>query len=206
MKLILLGPPGSGKGLFSQFLERDYNIKHIATGDLLREEINKKTKLGRSIEGIVNRGRLISNDIINKIVEERLKGYKNFVLDGYPRNLEQAEYLDKIEHIDKVIYITSSRDVIIKRIATRVQCSKCNKIYNLETKEIRPKKEGYCDICNAPLYVREDDKKVIEERIMVYEKEIGPLLDFYKEKGVLVEIEGNRLPNAVYKDIRKIIK
>jgi len=206
MKLILLGPPGSGKGLFSQMLEDEYKIKHIATGNLLRKEINKKTKLGKSIEEIVKEGRLVPDDFVNKIIRKSLKDYNNFVLDGYPRNIEQAEYLNKIEDIDKVIYVTSSRDVIIKRIATRVQCSKCNKIYNLETKEIRPKKDGICDNCDAPLYVREDDKRAIEERLRVYEKETKPLINFYKENGILTKINGNRVPSLVYKDIRKLIK
>ena len=203
MKIILLGPPGSGKGLFAQFLQDDFGIKKIATGDILRKEIRNKSKIGKKAEKYVSKGIYVPDKIVLSMIKNKIRRIKNFTLDGFPRTVKQAKFLDKVIKVDKVIHITTNDKNVIKRIANRLQCGKCNRIYNLIT--IKPRRKGICDICKGKLYIRSDDK-IVKTRLNVYKREIKPLIIYYKKKDVLEKVNGNRHFNLVYNDIRKLIK
>ena len=166
MRLMLLGPPGSGKGTYAQMLEKEFHIPKISTGDILREYAKKGDKLGNEI-----------NSLIIKIVNEYLSDKKDFILDGFPRTLNQAKGFNRLED---VIYITSSEKSIIERLMLRVQCERCHHVYNFKTNPT--KKEGRCDYCNNKLYRRSDETpKVIKDRLKVYERETFPLVKYYKD-------------------------
>jgi adenylate kinase len=191
MKIIILGPPGSGKGTYSSRLAPKLNIPHISTGDIFRDEIKEQTELGKRIENIIKSGELVSDDIVIEVINKRLnqEDTKNgFILDGFPRTLKQAEGLDKIRKIDVAINLVVSENIIIQRLSNRRICKKCGGIFNILT--LKPKQEGICDDCGGELYQRKDDTiEVIKERIELYEKQTQPLIDYYRNKGILTNIE-----------------
>ncbi|MBI2498824.1 adenylate kinase [Candidatus Woesearchaeota archaeon] len=203
MKVIILGAQGSGKGTQAKLLSESFKIPHISTGDILREEYDNKTELGLLANEYTKKGLLIPNELVNDIVKRRLerKDCKiGFILDGYPRNIEQANFLSKIIEIDKVIYLKVSEDIVFKRLAERMICSKCNQIYGINKK---PKKDEVCDECGSKLVKRQDDKEEeqIRTRLRGYEEKTLPLLEFYKEK--LIEIDGSGKPIEIFKEIMK---
>ncbi|MCD6381521.1 MAG: adenylate kinase [Candidatus Aenigmarchaeota archaeon] len=210
MKLVLLGPPGSGKGTYSSRLAKELGIPHISTGDLLREEVSKGSELGKKAKEYMDKGELVPNEIVLEILKQRLQQpdcEKGFILDGFPRNLEQAKILDEITEIDKVIYLDVPDEIIIERLSNRRICKKCGAIYNLKT--MPPKVPGKCDICGGELYQREDDKpEVVKNRLVVYRENTTPLINYYKEKGILVEfkIEHEIPVEEGIKKIRELIK
>lgn len=189
--IIFLGKPGSGKGTYSTRVAEKLGIPHISTGDILRENINSKTKLGKEVEEIVNEGKLVPDEIVNKIVEERLKREdckKGFILDGYPRTMEQAKTLEGYKKVNKVLNIDVPDEVVIRRITTRRICKKCGAVYNLLTSP--PKKEGICDKCSGELYQRKDDtEEEVKIRLKEYEKLTKPLIEYYNKKGVLKTVK-----------------
>ncbi|RLE39654.1 adenylate kinase [Candidatus Woesearchaeota archaeon] len=193
MNVVLLGSQGVGKGTYAQRLKDIYKIPHVAIGDLFREEMRSGSKLGNKIAEFVNTGKLVPDDIALEVLKKRLtkKDTKNgFLLDGFPRTLDQAKALEKITKIDKVIYYHASEDVIVDRLSGRRTCRKCAHIYHI--KFLPPKKEGVCDICGGELYQREDDyPEAIRKRLSIYYKKTAPLIDYYKKKGLLVEIDAN---------------
>ena len=211
MKIVMLGPPGAGKGTYASRLTLKLGIPHISTGDMVREEIKKQTDLGRKIREYSDRGALVPDEIIIKLLAERLKKpdcAKGFILDGFPRTINQAEALEKIAKIDLVINLNVPDDVIITRLSNRLICSKCGAIYNLLT--LKPKKEGICDECGGKLYQREDDRpEVIKERLNVYRKQTEPLIEYYSKKGLLRNISCNNImtpPEVMVEKIIEIIK
>lgn len=206
MKIILLGPPGSGKGTYASRLSPILKIPHISTGDIFRKEIKEQTELGKIVKEIVKSGELVPNDIVVEIVKKRLNqdDTKNgFILDGFPRTLKQAEELGRIAKIDVVINLVVPEDIIIKRLSSRRVCKKCGTIFNILT--LKPKQEGICDNCGGELYQRKDDMpEVIKDRIKVYEKQTEPLINFYKD--ILRNVTCDRIDIPPEVMVNKILK
>ncbi|MDP6642071.1 MAG: nucleoside monophosphate kinase, partial [Candidatus Nanoarchaeia archaeon] len=166
MRIVIIGPPGSGKGAQSELLQSRLKLKHISSGELLRKEIRKKTVIGKKINSLLKRGSLAPDKVIDKIITKTIRGKNNFILDGYPRDLKQTKYLDKITKIDKVLLLKVPNSLIIKRLSSRRIC-KCGETFNLLTK--KSKKKGICDKDNKKLYQRNDDKiDIIKKRLKIY--------------------------------------
>ncbi len=198
MKLALFGPPGSGKGTFARMLGKTFRVPVIATGDILREEVEKKSEVGVKIKKLIESGVLISDDVVSKIVSDRVYGKDDVVFDGFPRTVGQINV-----DVDRAVNITCSDELCIKRITSRLTCSKCGGIYNIIT--VPPKKKGICDKCGGKLVSR-SDKKVVEKRLGVFKKETLPVIDYYKKKKILVNVDGERSISEIYSDIRKLFK
>jgi len=196
MRIVIFGPPGSGKGTYAALLEKRLGIPHISTGDLVREEIRNKTPLGDEIAKYSNSGRLVPDEVITEILKRHLSRdlSKDFILEGYPRSVEQAKQLEKISKIDIVINLNVPASVIVDRLSARMQCKKCGSIYNERT--LKPKVSGKCDKCGGELYKRVDDQpKVILERLKVYERTSAPVVDYYRMKELLKDFSADD-PNA----------
>ena len=211
MNIILYGPPGSGKGTQGNILVKKFNLLKVSTGDLLRDEIKKKTALGLKISSDIDKGKLISNDIINDLIEKVLsdKKYANrFIFDGYPRNLNQAKKLEMLvkkynQKISCVISLKIEKEIILKRILGRQICSKCGLIFN-EFFNV-PKAEEY--ECKHELLKRSDDNEVsVNNRFDSYIKETNPILNYYKERRTLYEINGSKEINEINQQICDIIQ
>ena len=207
MNIVLLGPPGIGKGTVATKLSKKLGIPHIATGDMLRENVVKKTRLGLEAKSYMDKGFLVPDGVVIKIMKERLQKYdcKNgFILDGFPRTITQAEEIGKEIKIDKVVNIQASDEIIIDRLSKRKVCKKCGFIYHLVY--IKPKKEGICDKCGSELYQRADDKpKAIKERLKVYRKETEPLIDYYRNKRILADADGSGTPEEEFELVLKAV-
>ncbi len=211
MRLILLGPPGAGKGTHAQVLSKNWNIAHISTGDMLRDALRAATPLGLKAKEYMEKGGLVPDEIVIALVRERLsKGdaKKGFLLDGFPRTSQQAESLDETLKdltmpIDLVLYFKTSLAVIIRRLSGRRVCSKCGKTYHLVN--FKPKIQGICDACGADLMQRSDDREdVIENRLKAYEKQTEPLIDYYKKKKVLAEVSGDLEVPELSEELEKL--
>lgn len=207
LRIVFLGPPGAGKGTHAKILTDCYRIPHISTGDIVRETSSQDTELGRKIKNLINRGNLVPDDIMNQIIKERLDRddcERGFVLDGYPRTLEQARFLDSISDIDVVLDVNTSRDEVVKRLSSRLFCScgaSFNSLYN------RPKKKGICDRCGGSLFTRKDDnQEVIQRRYLIYRVKTKRLERYYVKQGKLVKINGNRPIKEVAREIRAALK
>jgi len=220
LKLIIFGPPGSGKGTYSMRLKEKYGLEKISTGDIFREEIKKGTELGKRIENYLKEGKLVPDETVIEVVERKLKGLDNFILDGFPRTVEQAKALDRITKIDAIIKINAHKEILIEKISARRICSnpKCDGNYNVaDIKKVidgieyilpplLPKNDMKCDKCGSPLIQRDDDRpEVIEERLKVYEQQSKPVIEYYQKKGTVpfIEIWMNRPPEEV---VEKIVK
>jgi adenylate kinase len=186
MKAIVFGPPGSGKGTYASRLQAKLGVDVIAMGDIFREIMKEDTALGRKVKGFVEKGLLVPDDVVIEVLKQRLAKVskdKGFILDGFPRTIEQAIALDKITEVDVVILLTVPDWIIIERLSTRRICKKCGEVYNV--RYLKPKVEGVCDKCGGQLYQRSDDTaEVIKGRIKVYEKQTQPILQHYKAKKV----------------------
>ena len=193
MNLILLGPPGVGKGTYGEILSRRHSIPKISTGDIFREAIKSGSELGNQVKDILDKGILVPDEITNEIVKQRLNKVdcdKGFILDGYPRTIGQAEALANIKEIDVVFNFVARDDVIIDRISGRRTCKRCGAIYHI--KNIPPKIAGYCDKCSGELYQRADQKpEVVKQRLIEYKEKTEPLIKYYTEKKLLVNIDAN---------------
>lgn len=195
MKMVVIGPQGSGKGTYAARLSPIFGVPAISTGEIFRENIANGTLLGKKIEKFVETGLLVPDDITMEVVKERLKqpDCKNgFIFDGFPRTLEQAEELEKIAPLDVVLYLDAPHWLLLKRLSSRVVCKNCGKIYNLLN--IKPKKEGLCDDCGGELIIRDDEKpEAIKMRLKEYEKNTKPLIVFYQKKGLVKKFFNDRL-------------
>jgi len=193
MNIVLLGSPGIGKGTYADILSKKYGIPHISSGQLFREEMEKKNDLGKKVDDYINRGELVPDEITIEFIKERLKKKdcnNGFFLDGYPRTIPQAEELENFSKIDNVLNFVASEDVIVDRLGGRRTCKECGAIFHI--KNVPPKVKGVCDQCSGELYQREDEKpEAIKIRMREYNKKTKPLVDFYKKKGLLVNIDAN---------------
>lgn len=185
MRLLFFGPPGAGKGTQAKKVAQEFQIVHISTGDILRDAVSKGTELGKMAKAIMDRGELVSDEIMNSLVKERLEELDSFILDGYPRTLDQAKFLDQAtkelqKEIDAAVLIDVSEEEIVKRISNRRVCPNCGKVYNLIT--LQPKEDEKCDVCGTKLIQRDDDKEeVVRERYKVYKKNTEPVIEYYRK-------------------------
>ena len=214
MNIIFIAPPAAGKGTYCSILKEKYGFTHISAGDELRSEVKSNTLLGQEIKSIMERGEMIDDNIMKKVIEIKLTKIdlnKPFILDGYPRKLNQVEdyenILSKLKlEVDKVIFINISKDTGLKRILGRMNCPVCKKIYNLSNKDLIPKTEGKCDDCKNELSIRKDDnKESYETRYDIYMNETLPVIEYYKNKRKLYEIDGYGSIEEVFNRIIKVL-
>ncbi|MFH0762456.1 MAG: adenylate kinase [Candidatus Omnitrophota bacterium] len=208
MRIVLLGPPGAGKGTQSKALAQKLELPHISTGDLLRKNVKEATALGLEAKAFMERGDLVPDELVVKMLMQRFAQpdvKKGFILDGYPRNLAQAKTLDgilkegKID-LDLVVYLDTSEPVIIQRLGGRLVCSKCGA--NFHIKNMPPKVEGACDSCGGRLYQRSDDKEeTVRKRLEVYRQETASLIQYYQQKQKLHRLFADEEAQVVLKDI-----
>jgi len=198
MNIILLGPPGSGKGTLASRLVKKHSIPHISTGDILRDNVKKETELGLKAREYMNRGDLVPDSLVVEIAVARLKEddcREGFIMDGFPRTVYQAEELRKFleeegKKIDYVFNLEAPKEMLVRRLIGRRVCKNCGAIYHVE--HMKPKVEGVCDICGGELYQRKDDnRETVENRIDTHRKQTEPLIDYYKNQGVLVQLDGS---------------
>ncbi len=212
IRLLLIGPPGAGKGTQATIVSKKYGIPQIATGDMLRQEVKNATDLGTKAKAFMDKGELVPDSLVISMLEKRLKekdASKGFILDGFPRTVAQADALDvKFKELNitnfVVIELKVNENSIIQRLSARRTCSKCGKIFNLLTEP--PKKEGTCDDCNGSLYQRDDDKEAtIRERFKVYNSKTAPLIEYYAKKGMLKTVSADGSIDAINGNIVTII-
>ena len=203
MKLVLTGPQGCGKGTQAKILEEKFNLAHISSGDIFRENIKNNTPLGQTAKSYIDKGELVPDELTVEMVEKRLEEpdcQKGYILDGFPRNVNQAKKLSEYQKLDHVILIDVDEQESIRRISNRRSCPKCGKIYNILT--MPPKNEGVCDIDGETLIQRDDDKSdAIKKRLELYHEQTKPILEYYKEKGKVIEIDGSLAPKQVSEEI-----
>lgn len=204
MKLVLLGAPGAGKGTQAVRIAAHLNIPHISTGDIFRKNLKEATPVGLKAKAYIDKGQLVPDEVTCEIVELRIKedDCKNgFLLDGFPRNIAQAEALDKMTKIDKVINLDVDLKALADRLTGRRVCEKCGESYHVSTK-----KDETCDKCGGKLYQRADDTlETVNSRLTVYEQSTAPLIAYYKNKGVLVNVDGMQSIEAVFESVKKVL-
>ncbi len=197
MKAVLIGPPGVGKGTQAKKIQAELGWRQIATGDILREAIQAQTTLGKLAETYIVQGTLVPDDIMLNLVEQTLYGdppLENFVLDGFPRTVPQAEGLTKLlqrhsDALDRVVLLVAPFEAIAQRLAARRTCRQCGAIYNLMTSP--PQKDAICDLCGGELFQRDDDRlEVIQNRLDVYQRQTEPVVAYYRQQGLLQEVNG----------------
>lgn len=206
MRLVLLGPPGAGKGTLAGLLKNNLKLPHISTGDILREEMKNGTPLGREVKQIIDAGKLVSDDIVTRLVENRFltdtKLKQGYLLDGFPRTLKQAEDLDDILKrancpMDCAAYLETTVPMIIRRLTGRRVCRGCGFVCHIVNRP--PKKTGVCDVCGGVLYQRADDNEAtIKTRMEEYLKSTNPIVSFYESKGVLKKLDGDAESEELY--------
>ena len=208
MKIVLLGPPGAGKGTQAKSISNRYSIPHISTGDIFRKNISEETPLGIEAKGYMDKGLLVPDEVTINMVKDRLtwEDCKNgYLLDGFPRTVAQAEALEAFlnsrdEKIDTALLIDVPKEFILERMTGRRVCLSCGASYHVK---FNPTKvEGICDVCGSEVVQRKDDREdTVRERLDVYERQTQPLIDFYKEKNLLSTVDGTKAINEVFNDI-----
>ncbi|QXM07331.1 adenylate kinase [Crassaminicella indica] len=208
MRLVLLGPPGAGKGTQASGIVEKFNIPHISTGDIFRKNIKEGTELGKKAKAYIDQGLLVPDELVIAIVEDRLQqeDCKNgFLLDGFPRTVKQAEELDKVlskmdTSLDKVINVDVDKSILVERAVGRRICKSCGATFHVKFNP--PKVDGVCDKCGNELYQRADDtEETVSKRIEVYLNETKPLIDYYEDKKILATIDGQQEISKVFDDI-----
>lgn len=214
LNAIIFGAPGAGKGTYASRLQSKLGVDVIAMGDMFRDIMKEDSQLGRKVKGYVEKGLLVPDDIVVQVLKQRLskipKG-KGFILDGYPRTVEQAKTLEKIVKMDVIILLLVPDWIIVERLSTRRICKKCGEVYNVRF--LKPKVEGVCDKCGGALYQRSDDTaEVIKNRIKVYEEQTKPILQLFKEKKVpfaeaacdALDTPPEKVVEVILKELRKL--
>jgi len=211
VNIVLLGPPGAGKGTQAKVLSKEFNASHISTGDMLRDAVKKGTPVGKLAKTYMDTGELVPDKVVIDIVTERIsqedtKG--GFLLDGFPRNEKQARELDEAllktgKKVDMVLYFKTSPEISVKRLSGRRVCTKCGA--NFHIKNMPSKNENVCDHCKGALIQRDDDKSdTVKRRLVIYEKETASLIDYYKGKGNLREVSGDLNVEELFEEIKKL--
>ena len=215
MNVIFLAVQGAGKGTFAKMLQDKYGYAHISTGDILRERAMVDDELGKKIKNMIDNGIFVPNDIIYEAIEYKItqpECEKGYILDGFPRNLEQAKGYDELlkklgKDLGVVINLTIPEELLKKRIIGRRICKNCGDIYNIYFEDFMPKVEGVCDKCGGELYQRNDDnEESMNTRIKTYHEVTEPIIDYYKEKGVLKTIDSSQGNDIVFKIIENILR
>ncbi len=203
MKVILLGPPGSGKGTVADTLEKEFHLKHVSAGQLLREEVSKGTTIGKDIKNLIEKGNLVPDELVTQIIKLEIRNKKNYLLDGFPRTVNQAKDTEQFK-VDLVVYLDISESEVIQRLSGRRVCSTGEHNYHL--KYLPPQKAGICDRDGTKLIQRKDDNpKVIKERFRVYNTLTKPVVDYYRKKVVLKTVNAAQSPEKVYSDVKKVL-
>ncbi len=213
MRLVLLGPPGAGKGTQANVLCKKFGLLHISTGDLLRQAVKDGTEVGRKAKEFMNKGELVPDEIVAQMITDKLKNTdvsRGFVLDGFPRTGAQAGILDKALAelelpLDMVVYLETKEDTILNRLTGRRVCRGCG--HNFHVTNIPPKQEGVCDFCGGELYQRADDKEeTIKNRIDVYNRQTSELIDYYQKKNLLKKASGDLDVNELFSLLEQMFK
>lgn len=208
MRLVLLGPPGAGKGTQAKFIEERFGIPQISTGEILRKSVSDHTELGEKAQGYIQQGKLVPDGLILDMVTERLTAKdctEGYVLDGFPRTVPQAEGLERwltnlSSRLDRVLYFNVPEDVVIQRLGGRRTCKDCGTLYHLVFNA--PRQPGICDDCDGELYQREDDQEeVISRRLETYREQTAPVIEFYRERQILTEINGAGRVESIKDDV-----
>ncbi len=214
MNLIFIAPPAAGKGTYCTLLKEKYGFNHISAGDVLREQVSSGSEIGNIVKNIMAKGEMVNDDLMAKLIEIKLNSLDlnvPFMLDGYPRKINQVKDYERILKklnldVDKVLFINIDKETGLKRILGRVTCPKCNKGYNTLTGYMSPKVEGICDDCKIPLVKRTDDtKEAYEKRFDIYLNSTKEVLNYYKEKGKVIEIDGTKDPTTGFKELEILL-
>jgi len=205
VNLVLLGPPGAGKGTLAARLVEAFGFVHLSTGDILREEVKKGSELGKLAQGYMERGELVPDEVILGMVRERVDGKSDgFLFDGFPRTIAQAEGLEEILPVHLAIYLELPEEEVVRRLSARRVCKQCGANYNLITQP--PKVPGVCDRCGGELYQRPDDnEEVIRNRFRVYTEQSAPLIGYYERKGILVRVDASLPPDEVFRRVAEVL-
>jgi len=205
MKIVLIGPPGSGKGSQANLVKKAYDIPHISTGDIFRQMMYEDSPIGNEVYKYMSRSKLVPDELVMKVMNEYLNRPEfegGFLLDGFPRTLQQAKLLDKIIHIDKAILLDTTLDVVSSRVLKRRICPNCNAVYNIEFYD-----KDNCELCGTKLTMRRDDnKKTIKERYKDYETLTLPVVQYYKLQGKLEVIQAEQTIENVFGSVKKVLK
>ncbi len=208
MKLIFLGPPGAGKGTLAVLAKEALNLPHISTGDIFRANIKEGTPLGLKVKKILDSGALVPDETTIEIVQDRLAKpdcLSGYLLDGFPRTVQQAQALDGFAKPEAVVNFVLADEIIIQRLSGRRVCKTCGASFHLQN--LPPKKDGVCDHCSGELIQRPDDApEAIQERLRVYKAQTEPLIDFYRQKGLLKDIDASPAPELVLEAMKKALK
>jgi adenylate kinase len=213
VNVLLMGPPGAGKGTQADLIKDRYPIPHISTGDMFREAVSTGTELGKEAKKYMDSGKLVPDEVTIGIVQERLAQddcKEGFLLDGFPRTVKQAEALDQVlaklgKKVEAAINITVPEDILYERMSGRISCKDCKTVYHLKFNP--PAKAGICDKCGGELIQRSDDQgDTVKRRLEVYAEQTNPLIEYYEKQGVLYDIDGNRDSQAVFADIAKVME
>lgn len=212
MRIIVLGPPGAGKGTQAKKIASKIGMPHISTGDIFRENIKRRTELGKKAKVYIDQGFLVADELVIELIMDRFSlpdCKEGYVLDGFPRTIFQAKALDaklerKNEKIEYTIEVDVPDDVIISRMTGRRACLNCGRTYHIET--LRPKVEGVCDYCDNQLVLRDDDKpETVKKRLEVYHDQTQPLIDYYREKGILYTVDGTGEIDKIHEEIIHVL-
>jgi len=210
--LLIIGPPGSGKGTQAARVAERLGLKHLSTGDILREAVKEQTELGLKAKAYMEKGELVPDDLMLALIAEELDrlGDSGWILDGYPRTMPQAEALEKVldereEGIDRVVLVDVDYEVIVRRLTSRRVCPSCNAVYNIETK--KPREDNRCDNCGTELIIRPDDREeTVRNRLKVYDEQTAPVVDFYRNKGNLVTVKGEGDIEEITAEILRVLE
>lgn len=212
MNLVLIGPPGSGKGTIAKIIADNWNLEHVSAGDLLRAELRSDSELAGEIRDLMEQGQLVPDSVVTKLLANKIDELdqgRGMLLDGYPRNLSQADLLQELMEsrkmeLDHALHVMVPNDVIVERLSSRRVCTDCGATYSLS--QYPPKEEGICDRCGGELALRDDDKpETVRERLNVFESETKPVLQYYEDKGLLVRYDNSGSLNHAAEKLKEIL-